>query len=68
MKAFKALFQSRRFVVGMAAVLAAVANDVFKLEMKEETIFGMLTLAGTFMVGTAVEDYAAKRDVPPPSP
>lgn len=67
MKAFKGLFQSRRFVVGLAAVIAAVANDVFKLEMKEETIFGILTLAGTWMVGTTVEDYAAKRDVPPKS-
>ena len=62
--ALKKLFGSRRFLVGLAAALTAVARDLFKLDLSEETMFGILGLAGTWMAGTSAADYAAARDAP----
>ena len=56
MTAIKLLLQSRKFLMGVAGVLAVVANDLLGKPISEEQILGVLILFSSIILGIAYED------------
>jgi drug/metabolite transporter (DMT)-like permease len=56
MNAIKLLLQSRKFLMGVAGVLAVVANDLLGKPISEEQILGVLILFSSIILGIAYED------------
>ena len=56
MTAIKLLLQSRKFLMGVAGVLAVVANDLLGKPISEEQILGVLILLSSIILGIAYED------------
>jgi len=56
MNAIKLLLQSRKFLMGVAGVLAVVANDLLGKPISEEQILVVLILFSSIILGIAYED------------
>jgi hypothetical protein len=61
MEIIKKLLRSRKFTVGLSAVVAAVLNDVFGRPVSEEVVLSALGLIGVLIVGQGIADHGVEK-------
>ena len=59
----KLLFKSRRALLALAGIIAAVSNGIFGKVISDEIVMSCLGLIGLVVFGIAWEDAALKKNV-----
>jgi hypothetical protein len=53
---FKQTLTSRKFLMTVAGVIVVIGNDYFGLHLSNETVFGIVTMVASYVLGTAYVD------------
>lgn len=56
MKKFVETITSKKFIVTVSGVIVVIANDYFGLKLDNETVFGIVTMVSTYVLGQAHVD------------
>ena len=62
MEIIKKLLGSKKFVTGLAAIIAAVLNDLLGRPVSEEVVLSSLGMVAALVVGQGIADHGKEKE------